>query len=114
MDGLGLESLVEDSGLKSSVEELVNSETQYVIELKLLVGQEAVSVHSSEEGSAFEQSSGIFLLQSEELSCSLSELGKSKMHSPDFSLVFKTILSDKLKLVVDSFLFERSSWGIEG
>lgn len=36
------------------------------------------------------------------------------MHSPDFSFIFETILSDKLKLVVDSFLFERPSWGIEG
>ena len=62
MDGLGLESLVEDSGLESSVEKLVNCETQDVIELELLIGQEAVPVHSSEKGSAFEQSSGIFLL----------------------------------------------------
>ncbi len=48
MDGLGLESFVEDSGLESSVQELVNGKTQDVIELKLLVGQEAVPVHSSE------------------------------------------------------------------
>ena len=62
MDGFGLESFVENSGLKSSVQKLVNGETQDVIELELFVGQETVSVHSSQEGGTFEQSSGIFLL----------------------------------------------------
>ncbi len=62
MDGLGLEAFVEDSGLESSVQELVNGETQDVIELELLVGQQTVSVHSSEEGGSFEQPSGVFLL----------------------------------------------------
>ena len=38
VDGLGLESFVEDSGLKSSVQEFVNGQTQDVIELELLVG----------------------------------------------------------------------------
>ena len=33
MDGFSLEAFVEDSGLKSSVEELVYGETQDVIEL---------------------------------------------------------------------------------
>jgi len=62
MDGFGLESFIEDSGLESSIEELVNSETQNVIELELFVSQQSVSVHSSEKGGSFEQSSGVFLL----------------------------------------------------
>ena len=113
MDRLSLESFVENSCLKSSVQNLVNSQTQNVIELELFVGQKSVSVHSSQKGSTFEQSSGIFLLQSEEFSGGLSELGKGEMASPYLSFIFKTVFSDQLKLMINSFLFERSSWGIE-
>jgi hypothetical protein len=62
MDGLGLESLIEDSGLESSVQELVRGQTQNVIEFQLLIRQESVSVHSSEKCGTLEQSSRIFLL----------------------------------------------------
>jgi len=31
------------------------------------------------------------------------------MDSPDFSLVFETVFTDELKLMIDSFLFEWSS-----
>ena len=114
MNGLGLEAFVENSSLKSPVQDLVYSQTQNVIELELFVGQKTVSVHSSEKGGTFEESSGVFLLQSEELSGGLSEFGESEMASPYFSLIFQTVLTDQLKLMVDSFLFEGSSWGIEG
>jgi hypothetical protein len=105
-----LESFVKDSGLESLVENFIQGQTQNVIEFELLIGQKSVSVHSSEEGSTFEQSSWVFLLQSEEFSGSLSELGKSEMNSPNFSFILKTVLTDQLKFVIDSFLFERSSW----
>ena len=114
MDRLGLEAFVENSSLKSSVQDLVNSQTQNVIELEFLSRQKSVSVHSSQEGSTFEQSSGVFLLQSEEFSCSLSEFGKGEMASPYFSFIFQTILTDQLKFVIDSFLLIGSSWSIEG
>ena len=109
-----MESLVEDSCLQSSVQNLVYGKTQDVIELELFISQETVSVHSSEKGGTFEKSSGVFLLQSEEFSGSFSELGEGKMASPDLSFVFKTIFSNKLELMINSFLFERSSGGIEG
>ena len=109
MDGLGLESFVENSSLESSVQNLVYGKTQDVIELELFIGKETISVHSSKKGSTFEKSSWVFLLQSEEFSGSLSELGEGKMASPYVSFVFKTIFSEELKLMIDSFLFERSS-----
>ena len=109
-----MESLVEDSCLQSSVQNLVYGKTQDVIELELFISQETVSVHSSEKGGTFEKSSGVFLLQSEKFSGSLSEFGECEMASPDFSLIFQTVLADQLKLMVDSFLLEGSSWSIEG
>jgi hypothetical protein len=71
-------------------------------------------VHSSEKGSAFEESSGVFLLQSKQFSRGFSEFGKGEMASPYFSLIFETVLTDQLKFMVNSFLFEGSSWSIKG
>ncbi len=114
MDRFSLESFVENSGLESSIQKLIWGQTQNVIELEFLVWQKSVSVHSSKKGGTFEQSSGVFLLQSEELPGSLSELGKGKMNSPYLSFIFKTIFADQLKLMINSLFFERSSWGVVG
>jgi len=78
MDRLGLEPLLINSSLQSLIEDLIYGQTQNVIQLELFIGQESVSAHSSEEGSPFEQPSGVFLLQSKKLSGSLSEFGKGQ------------------------------------
>ena len=70
-------------------------------------------MHSSKKGSTFEKSSGIFFFKSEKFSGCLSELGQSKMYSPDLLLVLETILSNKLQLMIDSFLLKRSSRCLE-
>lgn len=57
MDGFGVEGVLGDSGLKSAVEQLVQGETQHVIELEFFSGEEPVSVHSSEKGGTFKQPS---------------------------------------------------------
>ena len=75
MDGLGLEAFLINSSLEPLVEDLINCETQNVIQLELIVRQKSVSAHSSEKSSTLEQSSGVFLLQSKQLSGGLSELG---------------------------------------
>lgn len=54
MDGLGLESLLVDSGLQSLIEELVDGQTQHVIQLQLLVGEQTISMHSVQQCSSLE------------------------------------------------------------
>ena len=71
-------------------------------------------MHSSEKGSTFEKSSGVFFFESKELTSCLSEFGKSKMDSPYFSFIFKPVFADELEFVVNSFLFVRPSGGLEG
>ena len=114
MDGFCLEAFLVDPGLESLVEEFVDSETQHVIELELFVGEETVSVHSIEEGSTFEKSSGVLFLKSQQLTGGLSEVGEEEMDSPDLTLVLETVLTDELQFVIDSFLFERPSGSMEG
>lgn len=71
-------------------------------------------MHSSEEGSAFEKSSRVFFLKGEQFSGCLSELGQGEMDSPYFSLILETVLANKLQLMIDSFLLEGPSRGVEG
>lgn len=114
VDRLCLESFLIDSSLESLVEELVEGETKDVIELEFLVGEETIAMHSVEEGGSFEQSSRVFFFEGEQLSGCFSELGEEEVYSPDLSLILQAVFADELKLVVDSFLFERSSRGLEG
>ena len=108
-----MESILRNSGLESTIEKLIQSQTQNVIELEFFVGEKTISMHSSKKGSTFEKSSWIFFFKSEKFSGCLSELGQSKMYSPDLLLVLETILSNKLQLMIDSFLLKRSSRCLE-
>ena len=113
VDGLGLEAFLVDPGLESLVQELIDGETQDVIQLELLIGEQTISVHSVEQCSALEKSSGVLLLKGEQLSGSLSELGEDEMHSPYFPLVLEAVFTDELQLMIDSLLLEGSSRGVE-
>lgn len=113
MDALGLETFLVDTCLQSLIQEFIEGKTQHVIELEFLIGEETVTVHSVEEGSSFEESTGIPLFKSEELSGCLSELGEEEVNSPDLTLVLEAVLADQLQFVIDSFLFEGSSGGFE-
>lgn len=114
MDRFGLEALLIDSGLESLIKELVESKTQDVIEFEFLIGEETISMHSVEKGSTFEQSSGVFLLESEQLSGGFSELGEHEMYSPDFSLILEAIFAYKLQFVIDSLFFKGPSGSVKG
>ena len=113
VDGLSVEGVLGNSGLEPAVKDLVDGETEDVIELEFFGGEETISMHSSEEGSTFEQSSRVLVLEGEELTGSLSELGEGEMTSPYFSLILEAVLADELEFVVNPFLLVGSSWGLE-
>ena len=71
-------------------------------------------MHSPEKCCTFEQPSGIFFFECEELSGGLSELGEGELDSPYLSFIFESILANQLQLMVNSFLFERSPGCFEG
>ena len=76
MDALGLEAFLIDSGLESLVQEFIDSQTQDVIEFEFFIAKESISVHSVQQCSAFENSSGVSFFKSEQLSGGFSELGE--------------------------------------
>ena len=113
MNALCLESFLIDASLQSLVQELIESQTQNIIQLQLFIGKQTVTMHTVEKSSTFEDSSGVLLLEGEQFSGGLSELGEEKMNSPHLTLVLETILADQFEFVVDSFLLEWTTGRLE-
>lgn len=107
VDRLGHASL-EDNGLKSSLEELSGGKSENVIEFVLTLLEETELDHSLDKGFTFEDSLGISGVKGKELSGSLSDLGENVLDLEDFSLGLETVGSDDSKLLIESFLLERS------
>ena len=104
------EFLSEDESLESSLEKFLDVEGQDVIETIFGIRvEESKFKHSSEEGGAFELPTVVVLVEGEELSCSLSESGEGELGSPEFSLVFESVLAADFDFLVDSFFFEKFS-----
>jgi hypothetical protein len=98
-------SLFVHLGLETSLQQFLGGQLKYVIEFKLIVGEETITLHSAQEGSSLEHSLGILGIEGKKGAGSLSELGKGILHTPNFTLASKAILSDKLKFCVEAFLF---------
>ena len=109
-----MEGVLRDSGLQSPLEEFIRGESQHVIELEFLSGEQTIAVHPPEEGGTFEKSPGVLLLEGEEFTGGFSELGESEVDSPDFSLVLEAILADELEFVVDAFLLVGTTGSLIG
>jgi len=110
VDGFG-ESELEDLGLESSLEEILDLETENVIKLHLVFGEDTNSDKSSKKGVTFEKSLGVFLVEGEESTGDLSDLGDGQLDAPDFSLVSETELTNEFQLLVESGLLVTSRGG---
>ncbi len=88
-----------NKSLKSSLHELVKSQTKNVIELSFVFFQQTELYNSSNEGISFKLSSWVRFLEGKELSCGLSDFCKKELDSPDFSFIFESVLTDDFKFL---------------
>lgn len=112
MDGLG-ESELEDLGLETTLQEIFDLQAEDEIELHALLVQDTDPDQTPEECVTLEQPAGILLLQGEELTGSLTDVGKHQLDPPYFTLVTESELTDELQLLVETSLLEWTSWGRE-
>jgi len=110
VDGLG-ESTLEDESLEATLHEVLNGERQDVIQTLLVLLEDSVADHAAHEGLTFEDTLWVLLVLGEEHAGSGANLGENQAHTPDFLLVLETILTDDLKLGVETLLLERTTWG---
>ena len=99
-----------NKSLKSSLHELVKSQTKNVIELSFVFFQQTELYNSSNEGISFKLSSWVRFLEGEELSCGLSDFCKKELDSPDFSFIFESVLTDDFQFLKKSVFIEGLSW----
>jgi len=105
MDGLG-QSQLEHLGLEPPLQEILDLEAEDVIQLHLGLIQNANPDQTPEEGVSFEEAAGFLLVQGEELTGSLTDVGQDELHSPDLTLVAESELADQLQLLVEASLLE--------
>merc|ERR1719391_710288 len=106
MDRLG-KSELEHLSLKSSLQEVLDLETENVVKLHLRLIQDPNSHQPPKESITLKQSAAIFFLQCQQVSGSRSDFGQAVLNPPDLTLVPETIFSDQLQLLVQSSLLER-------
>ena len=111
MDRVG-DLLLGHEGLKSSLHELVDGQSKNVIELSLVLLEEAELDDSPDESISLEGSSGVVLVEGKKSSGGLSELGEGELDSPHFSLVSESVCSDDSQLVHESVSIEGFPWSL--
>jgi len=105
---------LEDLGLESSIQKVVDLESKDKIQLVLMLVQDSVSVESSQKSSALKHSLGILGILREQVSCSLSDVRENSLDSPHFSLVLQSVLSNDSEFGIETLLLKGTSGCLGG
>ena len=110
-----------DDGLESSLEEVLGLERENVIELQLVLGENAEEVQATEERTALEDTSLVVLVEGEEVTCPLTDLGEEVVNAVHLPLAAEPVDAAETELVVEALLLvgatgggERSGVGSQG
>ena len=92
-------SKLEDLGLQTTLHEIFNAERENVIKLHLVLGKYSNANKATKQGISFEKSALVLLIESEQLTGSLTDLGQGILDSPYLALATEAELSDKFQLL---------------
>lgn len=102
---------IPDECLQTTLEEVINGESEHVIQLHLVLSQHTdanlrermLQAHNTyqttEQCIPLELSLLILLFECQQFSCSLADLRESVLHAPYFSLVLQSVLADELEFL---------------
>jgi hypothetical protein len=113
MDGLG-ETGLKDDGLEAALEEVVDLQREDVVEGGLALAEHAHANAAAEDGVTLEDTLGVLLVESEELTSSRTEAREDERDPPDLALVPQTVLADHLELLIKTLLLKRATRATEG
>ena len=110
-----------DHGLESSLEEVLGLESEHVIELELVLGENAEEVEATEERTALEDASLVVLVEGKKVTCPLADLGEEVVDAVHLTLAAEPVDAAETELVVEALLLvgatgggERSGVGSQG
>lgn len=109
VDRLG-QTKLEDLGLESSLQEILDTEGKDVIELHSVLVQNTDSHKSSDKGIALEKSLRVLLITGQKITSSTTDLGKLEGNSVDLSLVLQTVFAGELELSIQTRRVVLTCW----
>ena len=101
MNGLG-QSKLEDLGLQTSFQEILDFEAQNVIQLHSVFVKDSNTDQTTQECVTLEETTGILVLQGEQVTSSFADLGQSVLDPPDLTLVFQSIIAIEFQLLIQT------------
>lgn len=81
MDAL-CQSKLEDEGLETTLQHILWCQSQHIIQFVLVLGQESVLEHSSQQGLSLEKTTWVLLIKSEQLTSTRAHPRQNHLHSP--------------------------------
>ena len=110
--------------LQSAIHQLRSAQLQNHIQLHALLGHQSQTSHTTDDGSSLEDSAGILLVQSQQLTSSLhshhepsrthlADLRQHQLSSPDLTLAAQTVLSANAELLVQTLALIGATGSIE-
>jgi len=85
---------------------------QYIIQLSLILLQKPSAHASSQQCRRLKHTTRILIVQREQLTGSLTDLGQRKLHTPNLGLASQTVLPAELQLLVQALLLEGTTGSV--
>ena len=95
VDGLS-QTALEDLGLETTLQEVLNLERQDVIETHARLVEHTDTDETTNQGVTLEKTLGVLVIELEQLTGCTTNLGKNETNAPDLALVAETVLACEL------------------
>jgi hypothetical protein len=95
VDALG-EAALEDLGLQTTLQEVLNLEGKHVIETHAALVEHTNAHEAANESIALEETLRVLVVEFEELTSSTTNFGESQGDTPDLTLVAQAVLAGEL------------------
>lgn len=90
------ETTLEDLSLQTTLQEILNLESQHVIETHASLIEHTDTHKTANEGITLEKTLGVFIVELQQLTGSTTDFGEDEGDTPDLALVAQTVLAGEL------------------
>lgn len=103
------ETALKHLSLKPPLQEILNLQSQHVIETHAALVEHTDTDQSADKGVTLEKTLGVFVIELEKLTSGTTDFREGESDTPDFALVTETVLAGELELSIETSGLERST-----